>query len=108
MLLFVATAYQTIEILLSGFFLTRCGGHTSKGIYTFSCMATDKLPKTNFMATPPQSIEDYFKSRIEQIDPEQVMVLKTPDPSSVVPGYRRYLSADHIKWLLSNILINAT
>src|SRR4051812_16480465 len=60
------------------------------------------------MASTSQLIEDYFKNRVEQIDPNRVVVLKSPDPTTVVPGARRFLNADHIKWILKNSLVDCS
>src|SRR4051794_12128506 len=69
-------------------------------------MASTSHAPTDTMASNSQSLEDFFKSHSECIDPDKVVVLKSPDPTSVVTGARRYLNADHIKWLLKHVLVD--
>src|SRR4051794_23720287 len=71
-------------------------------------MAANVPAPSSLSASNSQTIKEYFKQRTERICPDEVVVLNTPDPTSVVPGSRRYLNADHIKWIIKNILIDCT
>src|SRR3954453_16856875 len=44
-----------------------------------------------------------YGKKVADYDPEEVVVLTTPDASSVVPGEKRYLFPAHIKWVFDNI-----
>src|SRR3954470_23156868 len=42
------------------------------------------------------------------INPNDVVILVPPDPSSVVSGQKRYVNASHIKWVVTHVLTTAT
>src|SRR3954471_20881107 len=60
------------------------------------------------LASNSHTIEEYFKQRTERISLDEVVVLNTPDPTSVVPGSCQYLNVDHIKWIIKNVLTDCT
>src|SRR4051812_39860588 len=71
-------------------------------------MASSSVRTDTSTPTTPQSLESFLASRSERINGDEVVVLRTPDPATVVPGSRRYISVEHVKWLLKNILIDCT
>src|SRR5690348_8535473 len=64
------------------------------------CMAASVSPSSTALAPNSPSIKEFFKHRTEQISLDEVVVLNTPDPTSVVPSLHCYLNSDHVNWIL--------